>query len=590
MKRIHTMRSRMILFTVLLSVGILGAVGVFSCWYISSTLTKNIIREYTAEMDQVAIHLRYLQREIQQFATEIASDPVIQQAIDPDGTAMDATALIRKKKELARNLRDYMTQKSDILGIDLVFTDGWSATTDTTSTSAIIDSMDDLTWYNQFIASGDSSRFLSPVFVQVGRNTRQPSMVYLLRCNNYLLNRTHFATLIIYFRPDLITGQIHNAFAGAALVSLLDKNGIPLYTQGMAENDDKNTIALSTGQLEDEWTLSVQVPKSSALHQVYYVIGIVIAGMGALLLLIITLAIPMIGRWTRPLRQMTQAAQRIAGGELELSLEPSGEDEIGELSHAFSVMSGTLQRQIAQIKQDEKIRTELQMDLLMAKINPHFIYNTLDSAICLAQMGRCRETAELCRLLVRILQDTLHAEGEQAIAAVEDELSNVRDYVQLQSLRYPRRFSVAYNIQPEALHAHLPRLTLQPLVENALFHGILVSEMPGMIMVDAILENNILRVHVQDTGAGMTEERCLELLSSNPTRSSAQMRSIGLQNIRDRLALIYKDHAELILQSTPGKGTCVTLLLPQDVTAFLSPDENAGNPPSSKDSPTQERL
>ena len=195
------------------------------------------------------------------------------------------------------------------------------------------------------------------------------------------------------------------------------------------------------------------------------------------------------------------------------------------------------------------------MDLLMAKINPHFIYNTLDSAICLAQIERCEETAELCRLLVRILQDTLHAEGEQAIAAVEDELSNVQDYMQLQSLRYPSRFSVVYNIQPEALHAHLPRLTL--------------------------------RVHVQDNGAGMPEERCLELLSSNPTRSSAQMQSIGLQNIRDRLTLIYKDHAELILQSAPGKGPCVTLLIPQDIPVFLSPDAIRKNPQSYKCSPMQ---
>jgi len=309
--------------------------------------------------------------------------------------------------------------------------------------------------------------------------------------------------------------------------------------------------------------------------------------MGALLLLVITLAIPMIGHWTRPLRQMTQAAQRIADGELELSLEPSGEDEIGELSHAFSVMSDTFQRQISQIKQDEKIRTELQMELLMAKINPHFIYNTLDSAICLAQIERCEETAELCRLLVRILQDTLHAEGEQAIAAVEDELSNVQDYMQLQSLRYPSRFSVVYNIQPEALHAHLPRLTLQSLVEYALFHSILGSEIPGVIMVDAILESNTLRVHVQDNGAGMPEERCLELLSSNPTRSSAQMRSIGLQNIRDRLTLIYKDHAELILQSAPGKGPCVTLLIPQDIQVSLSPGATTKNPQPYKDSPMQ---
>ena len=551
----------MILFTIILTACILTTVGAFSCWYISSMLTQKVIREYTVELEQIAIHLSYLQREIRQFATEIASDSVTQNALwEADGDP-DITALIVKKKALAHNLRGYMTQKNCVIGIDLVFTDGWSASSDTMSTTGIIDSMNDRSWFDGFMAAGKTNAFLSSVEVTIGRNDPQLVMAYLLRCNNYLQNVANFATLIIYFQPEFLIAQIESVFASATYVALRAQDSSLLYTQGTAAQADQDAIELSTDQLENGWTLTVQLPKNSALHQVYYMIGLTIAGTAALFLLVVTLVIPMIGRWTRPVRQMTKAAQRIADGDLDYALVPSGKDEIGELSYAFSVMSRKLKQQIQQIKKDEQIRTELKVDLLMAKINPHFIYNTLNSAIFMAQMGRCEETAKLCRVLVRILQDTLHAKGEKAISTVDDELATVRDYVELQTYRYPNRFSIEYHIQPESRQAHLPCLTLQPLVENALFHGILVSETLGVIGISTALENDMLRVQVRDNGAGMTEQQCLELLSGKPTRPSVQMRSIGLSNIRDRLTLIYGGQARLLLESTPGKGTCVTLLL-----------------------------
>lgn len=236
-------------------------------------------------------------------------------------------------------------------------------------------------------------------------------------------------------------------------------------------------------------------------------------------------------------------------------------DEIELLGAGFNRMTEDIKAYIHQSVEDEKIKHKLQNDLLLSQINPHFIYNTLNTVIYLAQGNQ--DIITITESFIHILQDAVKEGREGYYSTVREEIESLKHYLIIQSYRYPNRFVVNWEVKEETLEGWIPRMILQPLLENALFHGIIPMETPGTITIRIALQQDLLSISIADDGIGMDESK-VELLAKGRQLhdSFSRMRPIGLSNVRELIRNLYGPLSRFDIESGINQGTRIALLLP----------------------------
>ena len=207
-------------------------------------------------------------------------------------------------------------------------------------------------------------------------------------------------------------------------------------------------------------------------------------------------------------------------------------------------------------QEQDKLRA-MELALLQSQINPHFLYNTLDTIIWLVETGKNEQAVEMVTSLSNFFRSSL-SQGRDIITLGEEEI-HVRSYLEIQQVRYRDILRYEIHVQPELRGCMLPKLTLQPLVENALYHGIKLRRGLGCILVDAAQEDDRVCITVRDDGAGMPPERLQQLRQSLDTEEPV---GFGLRTVYRRLRLLYGEQCSMELESEPGAGTTVTLRFP----------------------------
>lgn len=262
---------------------------------------------------------------------------------------------------------------------------------------------------------------------------------------------------------------------------------------------------------------------------------------------------------TKPLTQLTNRVEDITAGDFQMK-EPiqASETEIQLLSDGFEEMVGKLNSLIDENKRVERRKRHAELELLQAQINPHFLYNTLDTIIWLIESDNKQVSIDMVSSLSSFFRFSL-SRGKDVISLAEEE-QHVLSYLQIQKTRYQDRMDYEIDI-PEALHAYLlPKLTLQPLVENSIYHGIKLQREKGQIKVSAVDLGDKIELIVKDNGAGMTEERLDELKAA---LNNGEKVGFGLRTVHQRIQLLFGDDYGLQLQSTEGVGTTVTAIIPK---------------------------
>ena len=234
------------------------------------------------------------------------------------------------------------------------------------------------------------------------------------------------------------------------------------------------------------------------------------------------------------------------------------EDEtLQALSRSLEHMAQHLQQQMELNRQEQDKLRAMELALLQSQINPHFLYNTLDTIIWLVETGKNEQAVEMVTSLSNFFRSSL-SQGRDIITLGEEEI-HVRSYLEIQQVRYRDILRYEIHVQPELRGCVLPKLTLQPLVENALYHGIKLRRGLGCILVDAAQEDDRVRITVRDDGAGMPPERLQQLRQSLDTEEQV---GFGLRTVYRRLRLLYGEQCSMELESEPGAGTTVTLRFP----------------------------
>ncbi|WP_019640618.1 cache domain-containing sensor histidine kinase [Paenibacillus fonticola] len=259
---------------------------------------------------------------------------------------------------------------------------------------------------------------------------------------------------------------------------------------------------------------------------------------------------------TMPLKRTVRLMKQVQRGNLDVQVQVKYNDEIGRLGSHFNRMIAHIRDLLQEVYETEKSKQKADMLALQNQINPHFIYNTLESIRMLAELNDDDRVAELTYLLGLLLRYSITRSDE--IVTIQQELDHVCNYLQLLQIRFPDKIS--YHIAVPKSFCQLPiiKLVFQPIVENAVFHGLEKQEKPGTIAIHAWSEGKSVIFTIHDDGAGM-EEETMKQLNSALTDGKTDQYGIGLCNVSERIRLYYGNNSKLTVNSKPGEGTTVTL-------------------------------
>ena len=211
-----------------------------------------------------------------------------------------------------------------------------------------------------------------------------------------------------------------------------------------------------------------------------------------------------------------------------------------------------------QSEKEQKAKRRYELKVLQSQINPHFLYNTLDSIIWMAEWGKNQEVVKMTSSLARLLRRSIS--NEQEVVTIEEEIDYTEAYLTIQKMRYQDKLEYEIEAEPDIRKEETVKLVLQPVVENAIYHGIKYKEGKGLIQIRGFREGGDIILQVEDDGRGMDQDT-LEHIFEKHVRDT-KSNGVGLQNVHERIRLYYGAAYGLSFESEPGKGTVVTIRLP----------------------------
>ncbi len=226
------------------------------------------------------------------------------------------------------------------------------------------------------------------------------------------------------------------------------------------------------------------------------------------------------------------------------------------MSNTFNVMITRIKKLMESAIASEEEKRKSEIRALQAQINPHFLYNTLDAIIWMSAAGKNEEVAEMTAALADLFRTSI-SKGD-SLASLHNEIGNIKSYLTIQKMRYGDKLSYGIHIPQDLLGLMTPKLILQPIVENAIYHGIKLSPTGGTITIGARRTEKLLILTVEDSGVGMTEEQTARLFEPKENTD----RGIGVINVNNRIRLSFGPEYGLHYYSEPGKGTRVEAWLP----------------------------
>jgi len=269
-------------------------------------------------------------------------------------------------------------------------------------------------------------------------------------------------------------------------------------------------------------------------------------------------------RLTKPLRNLLTRMKYISSGNFGRDASLEGADEMGILGKGINDMADNIKGLMDTLLEKEREKKRLELKMLQSQINPHFIYNTLHSIKLMATIQKSDGISEMVSALGLLLKEV--SKGTSEKITLREEIKLVDNYIYIQKIRCRGLIKVQYQIPDEDLYNYrILKFTLQPIVENAIVHGLESKEGIGVIRIELMDENDKISISVEDNGIGMTAEKLREIFSDNKKKSVSEFNSIGIKNVDERLKLTYGNQYGLKIESREGEYTRVLVVIPKEI-------------------------
>ena len=422
------------------------------------------------------------------------------------------------------------------------------------------------------------------VEVQPNVFTDTPTRVY---CYVYpYANGTVKGNMVIISRYDSISSIFANYVKAKKTFLLLDRNNEPLfpgndtlsvnYQSILSELELQHTYMESSLEKGNslftirysrygDWKLIVEETRNAIMKRNQ---GILVMYFSFLLVYLVSffgILIPFLNKVLTPLYHLAQQMKKVSEGNLDVKIEVKTHDEIGELGSIFNYMLAELKMYIDTLVEKNKKENELRYSFMLSRIDPHFIYNTMNTITYLARKGQSGDVVQVNEAMIEILKDRLRIDVYDSFDTIAHEIEITKRYLVIQEYRYRDIFKVKWEVLPELLQDQIPKSMIQPLVENALYHGILGNKdeegevLGGLITISVLRTKRKICIEVKDNGRGMSEA---EYQDAFDPETAGRGERIGLKNIRERLFYIYGNAYDFAVITKEGFGTRVFLTVP----------------------------
>ena len=283
------------------------------------------------------------------------------------------------------------------------------------------------------------------------------------------------------------------------------------------------------------------------VFSVFYIVFSIIIALGLSIMLV------------DPITKLVKKMKEAETGNFDVQIVVNKNDEIGLLGKTFNKMIFEIKYLVQMIKEEEKFKKELELESLHAQINPHFLYNTLNSIKWMAKMQGAKNISSTVTALTKLLRVSISIGNEKI--TLEEEVEYVKNYILIQKVRFNEQFEVSYSIEENCKKCSIPKLILQPIVENSIIYGINDNERNILkININAYSKENLLIVDVVDNGPGIENNVLKTIL--NTKKDVNKFSAVGLNNVNERLKLYYGDEYGISIKTEVNEGTNVRITIP----------------------------
>ena len=324
-------------------------------------------------------------------------------------------------------------------------------------------------------------------------------------------------------------------------------DGVDYYVYGSSTRSNGWKIAVAV-------TTSYYMQDIQALRSAFFLAVVLIAFIAA------GIAVQVSKTITSPLVKLSKSMERFGQGDFEVNCIIESEDEIGKLSHSFNQMVRDMNHLVETVYDQQLLNQEAKLKSLQMQINPHFLYNTLETINWMAKTQGNEDVGEMTVSLGKLMRFSL---SDRTFITMREEMESLKNYFKIQKMRYSDKLHLKISVPEELMGIYLPKLLIQPIAENAIVHGIEEKIDEGTVSISAWLENEIFFIEVKDDGVGMSEETVRKILdSSDDIKAKSNGHTvIGIFNVNKRIKMYYGEKYGLQLQSKIGVGTIVRLRL-----------------------------
>ncbi len=601
MKPFHSVYYKILLTILLCFVFPLIVIFFFAYYSMENTIRQKIVQQAYTHLDRLTESIQDTMNQISDTATFISTDWRVNEQLrsyyDNTEIADDAAYDYTYQVPAHMSKYDFLLFSSDIQQHLTNYAVNWLP--DSAEISLLLnDGQFFCTWasYNTDFAvltdileqgGGDAyySGLHSPLILYSG-NRKQISAVrkiYSFNNSSDCLGTVIITVPIDILEQILMSYQNENLFSyyimdngGNAVASAVGKDSVPADDRELIERYDLLYKSGGQGATLDNvfidflsvegpsWEIYLLTPYDSIFQELHALRRTTVYLGSCLILLLTVVTLLLLYRFLFPLKKLTASMYEIGQKSWDIPPLPvKSHDEIGSLTEGFNHLIAQLHLMFDKIKESERQKSELKFEMLLAQINTHFLFNTLNSIKWMAMMIHADNIVETIRSLARLLEISMNRQTD--IIPIREELENLKSYVDIQALRYSGLFTVSYRIDPRLNDLECLKLVFQPFVENSIFYNIQQEKLLEIEICGTLEEyvtENLVVLKVTDNGKGMTEEQIEQVLSDNSTHEKSVFRGIGINNVRQRIQLKYGNRYGVSMISPPGEGLTVQICFP----------------------------
>ncbi|MFC5451357.1 cache domain-containing sensor histidine kinase [Paenibacillus aestuarii] len=277
------------------------------------------------------------------------------------------------------------------------------------------------------------------------------------------------------------------------------------------------------------------------------------------LFFILLISALMSARITQPIKRLKKSMEMVEKGHFDTYIHVRGADEVEQLSRRFNLMVSRVRELMDQSIHEQEVKRKNELEVLQSQINPHFLYNTLNSVVRMVGSGKNEEVVTTITSLSKFFRISL-SKGKNIIT-VQEEIEHIRNYLIIQKMRYKDKFEYEIEVDEEALPYKTLKLIIQPIVENALYHGIEYMADEGLIQISVKIVHERILFQIRDNGVGMSEETLKNIMNGNG--KSAKGSGVGLRNVNERIKLYFGASYGVTVESELEEGTTVQIWIPK---------------------------